>query len=351
MSDIENVNITGTSVLPAPLDIKTALPVAESSVEFISASRKALENILSRTDPRKFFVVGPCSIHNVDEAKEYASRFKVLAKEVEEQLFLIMRVYFEKPRTTTGWKGLINDPDLDGSFQIEKGIRVARKFLLDLAEMKVPAGTETLDPITPQYLGDLISWTAIGARTSESQTHREMASGLSSPVGFKNGTDGGFDVMINALKSSTHPHHFLGINQEGKVSTIETKGNQFGHCILRGGSRPNYDSVSVAMLEAILEQNKLNKNIVIDCSHANSLKNHTLQALVLKDCLSQIKAGNPSIVGFMIESNLEQGNQAISENIRNLKKGVSITDACVDWNTTQEMIRDAACLLKSKKSS
>ena len=346
MSNIENVNITSTSELPAPLDIKLELPVGKTSVEFISKSRKTLEGILSRSDSRKFIVVGPCSIHNVDEAQEYASKFKVLAKQVEEQLFLIMRVYFEKPRTSIGWKGLINDPDLNGSFQIEKGIRIARKFLLDLADMKVPAGTETLDPITPQYLSDLICWTAIGARTSESQTHREMASGLSSPVGFKNGTEGSFEVMINALKSSAYPHYFLGINQKGKVSTIGTKGNLFGHCILRGGSTPNYDSASIAMLESILEENNLSKNIVVDCSHANSLKDHKLQALVLRDCLSQINAGNSSIVGFMIESNLEQGNQKICEDIRNLKKGVSITDACIDWKTTEALIKETASLLK-----
>jgi len=342
MNDLENVNVAGATVLPAPSQIKSELNLNSNVANFVTESRTAVENILSGKDSRKIFVVGPCSIHKVDEAKEYAQKFKTLAKEVEDKLFLIMRVYFEKPRTTVGWKGLVNDPDLDGTFQVEKGIRVARKFLMDLAEMGVPAGTEALDPITPQYLGDLISWTAIGARTSESQTHREMASGLSSPVGFKNGTDGGFEIMINALKSCAHPHHFLGINQEGKVSTIRTTGNQFGHCILRGGSRPNYDSVSVAMLEEILNKNKLKPNIVIDCSHANSLKNHKLQPLVLKDCLSQIKAGNQSIVGFMIESNLEEGNQSIGLNGSGLKKGVSVTDACVGWKTTEDMIREAA---------
>lgn len=347
MSNLENLNITESSALPSPKEIKNELAVNPAEVKFISQSRLTLENILSGKDSRKFFIVGPCSIHSVDEALEYATKLSKLAKTVEDQLFLIMRVYFEKPRTTVGWKGLINDPNLDGSFQIEKGIHLARKFLLKLADMQVPAGTETLDPITPQYLGDLISWTAIGARTCESQTHREMASGLSSPVGFKNGTDGSFDVMINALKSSAYPHHFLGINQQGKVATISTKGNRFGHCILRGGARPNYDSVSLAMLESILEENHLNKNIVIDCSHANSLKKHNLQPLVLKDCLNQISAGNANIVGFMIESNLEEGNQSLSSDPIQLKKGVSITDACVNWKTTEAMIMDAAKQLAS----
>ncbi len=346
MSNLENVNVLDTCVLPAPDDIKSNLPVSQDAIEFICESRKTLESILSGTDPRKFIVVGPCSIHNVVEAKEYAVKFKQLAEEVKQQLFLIMRVYFEKPRTTVGWKGLVNDPDLDGSFQIEKGIRVARNFLLELAEMQVPAGTETLDPIIPQYLADLISWTAIGARTSESQTHREMASGLSCPVGFKNGTDGSFGVMINALKSSAYPHHFLGINQQGKVSTIATKGNFFGHCILRGGAKPNYDPVSISSLESILEINNLSQNIVVDCSHANSLKDYRLQPRVLEDCLSQIREGNSSIIGFMIESNLEEGNQAIADNVANLNKGVSVTDACVDWKTTEEMVRHAARMLK-----
>lgn len=346
MSDLENVNISATSVLSIPAEIKSELSVSEDAAEFICDSRKTIEAILTGKDSRKFMVVGPCSIHNVVEAEEYALKLKQLAGEVSQQLFLIMRVYFEKPRTTVGWKGLVNDPELDGSFQIEKGIRLARKFLLHLAEMKVPAGTETLDPIIPQYIGDLISWTAIGARTSESQTHREIASGLSCPVGFKNGTDGSFDVMINALKSSAYPHHFLGINQQGKVSTIGTKGNFFGHCILRGGVKPNYDSVSIAGLESILEANSLSHNIVVDCSHANALKNHTLQLRVLEDCLQQIRAGNSSIIGFMIESNLEEGNQLIGDNIRDLNKGVSITDACIDWKTTEKMVRNAALMLK-----
>ncbi len=345
MSRIENVNIDSTAILPAPEDIKTELPVDSKVIDFISNSRLILENILSGKDPRKFFIVGPCSIHNIEEALEYAEKFKALSRQVEQQLFLVMRVYFEKPRTTIGWKGLINDPDLDGSFQIEKGIRVARKFLLDLARLEVPAGTETLDPIIPQYLDDLISWTAIGARTSESQTHREMASGLSSPVGFKNSTDGSFDVMINALKSSAYQHHFLGINQQGKVSTIGTSGNKFGHCILRGGRRPNYDSVSIAMLERALEENGLSKNIVVDCSHSNSMRNYKLQPLVLKDCISQILGGNTSIAGFMIESNLEEGNQTVAGDEGRLKRGVSITDGCVNWSTTEAMILQAAEML------
>lgn len=346
----ENINVTAQSALPSPVEIKAKVPLKPESLKFILQSRETIENILSGKDERKFMIVGPCSVHKVDEAMEYAKKFKALAEEVSKEIFLVMRVYFEKPRTTVGWKGLINDPDLDGSFNVEKGITVARKFLMDLADMGVASGTEALDPITPQYLGDLISWTAIGARTTESQTHREMASGLSSPVGFKNGTDGGFDIMINALQSCAFPHHFLGISQEGQVSTIATKGNKFGHCILRGGGgRPNYDSVSVATLEQMLNEADLIPHIVVDCSHANSSKNHKLQPLVLKDCLSQIESGNQSLVGFMIESNLQEGNQALG-NGKQLKPGVSVTDACVDWQTTEQMIRNASAILKKIKS-
>lgn len=344
MEIIENINITDNRPLPSPKEIKQQLPVDKDIFAFIKNSREQLQQILSGKDKRKFMVVGPCSIHKVDEAMDYAKKFKLLAQSVEKEILLIMRVYFEKPRTTVGWKGLINDPELDGSFQVEKGIKVARKFLLDLAAMGVPAATEALDPIMPQYIGDLITWTAIGARTSESQTHREMASGLSSPVGFKNGTDGGFDIMINALQSCAHPHHFLGISQEGQVATISTSGNMFGHCILRGGDRPNYDSVSIASLEGMLQKHGLSKNIVVDCSHGNSLKNHELQPLVLKDCLRQIQGGNTSIVGFMIESNINEGNQSIGDG-KSLKYGVSITDACVNWQATEEMIQHAAKIL------
>jgi 3-deoxy-7-phosphoheptulonate synthase len=258
-----------------------------------------------------------------------------------------MRVYFEKPRTTVGWKGLINDPDMDDSCNMEKGIRTARKLLLDLAAMGLPTATEALDPVMPQYMGDLISWTAIGARTTESQTHREMASGLSTPVGFKNGTDGGLQVAVNALKSARQPHHFLGINQDGRPAVIHTKGNSYGHIVLRGGGgRPNYDSVCVALSEKALKSAGLPTRIVIDCSHGNSNKDHALQPLVAKDCVEQVVNGNRSIIGLMLESNLEAGNQEIPADLAKLRYGVSVTDACIDWATTEATLREAAALLR-----
>ncbi len=253
-----------------------------------------------------------------------------------------MRVYFEKPRTTVGWKGLINDPHMDESFDIESGLRKARTLLIDINKLGLPAGTEALDPISPQYLGDLISWSAIGARTTESQTHREMASALSSPVGFKNGTDGGLSVAINALHSVSKPHSFLGINGEGQVAVTKTKGNRYGHIVLRGGSKgPNYDSVSIALVEKELGEAKLPSNIIVDCSHANSNKDHNLQPLVFNDCVHQIIEGNRSIVGMMLESNIGPGNQKLQSDLKSMKYGVSITDACIDWETTEKTILEA----------
>lgn len=299
-----------------------------------------MRDILSGKDHRLFIVIGPCSIHDIKAAHEYADRLKVLADEVSDTLVLIMRVYFEKPRTTVGWKGLINDPYLDDSFKIEDGLHIGRQLLLDLAEKGLPTATEALDPISPQYLQDLISWSAIGARTTESQTHREMASGLSSAVGFKNGTDGGLTVAINALQSVSNPHRFLGINQQGGVSIVETKGNRYGHVVLRGGNgKPNYDSVSVAVCEQELEKAKIKANIMIDCSHANSNKDPALQPLVLENITNQIVDGNKSISSLMVESHLGWGNQAICEDLSQLKYGVSITDACIDWETTEKSIR------------
>jgi len=257
-------------------------------------------------------------------------------------MVIVMRVYFEKPRTTVGWKGLINDPHMDESFDIESGLRKARTLLIDINKLGLPAGTEALDPISPQYLGDLISWSAIGARTTESQTHREMASALSSPVGFKNGTDGGLSVAINALHSVSKPHSFLGINGEGQVAVTKTKGNRYGHIVLRGGSKgPNYDSVSIALVEKELGEAKLPSNIVVDCSHANSNKDHNLQPLVFNDCVHQIIEGNQSIVGMMLESNIGSGNQKLQSDFKSMKYGVSITDACIDWETTEKTILEA----------
>jgi 3-deoxy-7-phosphoheptulonate synthase len=269
-----------------------------------------------------------------------------LADEVQDQLFVVMRVYFEKPRTTVGWKGLINDPHMDDSFCIEEGLHIARKLLVDLNDMGLPCGTEALDPITPQYLGDLIAWSAIGARTTESQTHRELASGLSSPVGFKNGTDGSLEVALNAMLSAAQPHAFLGINGDGQVALTQTRGNAFGHLILRGGANPNYDSVAVAQAEAELLAAKLPANIVVDCSHGNSRKNHALQSLVLKDVVGQIVDGGRAIKGVMLESNLFEGNQKLVDP-KDLKYGVSITDACLGWEATASGLRDAAQRLRA----
>ena len=278
---------------------------------------------------------------------EYARKLKALADELKEQLFIVMRVYFEKPRTTVGWKGLINDPRMDDSFRIDEGLHVARRLLVDLNEMGLPCGTEALDPITPHYLGDLIAWSAIGARTTESQTHRELASGLSSPVGFKNGTDGNLDVAMNAMLSAAQPHAFLGINGDGQVAVTQTRGNAFGHLILRGGTVPNYDSVAVSEAENALQTSKLPVNIVVDCSHANSRKNHALQTLVLKDVVHQIADGNRSIKGVMLESNLFEGNQKLGQP-QHLRYGVSITDACLGWDTTAEALREAAARLRAR---
>jgi 3-deoxy-7-phosphoheptulonate synthase len=295
--------------------------------------------ILERRDPRLFVVVGPCSIHDVKAAREYADRLKRLSDEVSSTMMLIMRVYFEKPRTTVGWKGLINDPDLDDSFHIEKGILLARELLLYVADLGLPAGTEALDPIMPQYLSELITWTAIGARTTESQTHREMASGLSTPVGFKNGTDGSLATSINALESVRHPHHFLGITQQGQSAVFRTRGNQHAHIVLRGGGgRVNYDAVSIALAERQLAQANLPTIIVVDCSHGNSNKDPSVQPLVAENCVTQIIDGNRSIVGLMLESHLKPGNQPIPKDLATLEFGVSITDPCIGWDTTETLL-------------
>jgi 3-deoxy-7-phosphoheptulonate synthase len=295
-----------------------------------------VQSILDRQDHRLMIVVGPCSIHDVEAAMDYAPRLRKLADAVADTLFIVMRVYFEKPRTTVGWKGLINDPHLDDSFCIEEGLHIGRRLLLDIAELGLPAATEALDPISPQYLQDLISWSAIGARTTESQTHREMASGLTSAVGFKNGTDGSLTVAINALQSVSKPHHFLGINNEGRVAIIQTRGNPYAHIVLRGGDgKPNYDSVSVSLCEQALLKAGIAANIMVDCSHANSNKNHELEPLVIDNVTNQILEGNRSIIGLMIESHLVAGNQKLSANRAAMVYGQSVTDACIDWPTTE----------------
>lgn len=337
---VENIRISEQEVISSPMQIKTELVLSRKARANVARWRTQVQNILSGDDRRLFIVVGPCSIHDVSEAQEYASRLKQLSDQVSDTLLLIMRVYFEKPRTTTGWKGLINDPELNDSFKIEKGLRIARKLLIDINELGLPAATEALDPIVPQYLHDLITWSAIGARTTESQTHREMASGLSSPVGFKNGTDGGLGVMINALQSAARPHRFLGIDDVGKVAIMHTTGNPWAHAVLRGGSQgPNYDSAHIADCEAALKSVGVPENIVVDCSHANSNKQYELQPLVMSHVGDQIRAGNCSICGLMLESNLASGKQKIPQDLDQLRYGVSVTDACIDWETTENSIK------------
>lgn len=345
--DLENINVAAFDPMPTPEEVHARLPLSLAAAQTVTQGREVLRNILDGKDHRIFVVVGPCSIHDPKAGLEYARRLKALSDEVNDTLVLVMRVYFEKPRTTVGWKGYINDPYMDDSFRINEGMEKGRKFLLDVAEIGIPAGTEALDPTSPQYLGDLIAWTAIGARTTESQTHRELSSGLSTPVGFKNGTNGDIGIAINAILSASHPHSFLGINSQGRGAIVRTKGNAYGHVVLRGGDgRPNYDTVSVSMAEQAMIKGKLTPNIVVDCSHANSFKKPELQPLVMADVVNQIRLGNQSIVGTMVESNLVAGNQSIPADLSQLKYGCSVTDGCIDWDTTEKMIRDAAVLLR-----
>jgi len=344
---IDDLNVASNDTLITPEQLKHELPLTASALQTVSHGRQVVRDILDGKDHRLFIVVGPCSIHDLKAAREYAERLKVLAEKVSDSLFLVMRVYFEKPRTTVGWKGLINDPFMDDSFKIQDGLHIGRKLLLELAEMGLPTATEALDPISPQYLQDLISWSAIGARTTESQTHREMASGLSSAVGFKNGTDGSLTVAINALQSVSSPHRFLGINQAGGVSIVTTKGNSYGHVVLRGGNgKPNYDSVSVALCEQELGKASIRPNIMVDCSHANSNKDPALQPLVMENVANQIVEGNQSIIGLMVESHLGWGNQSIPKDRSELRYGISVTDACIDWDTTEKAVLSMHAKLK-----
>lgn len=339
---LENVNVVGFDPMPTPADVHARAPLTAAAASTVARGRATLRAILERRDPRIFVVVGPCSIHDPVAALDYARRLMHLSGAVSDTMAVVMRVYFEKPRTVTGWKGFINDPRMDDSFHIEEGITRARRLLLDLAELGMPTASEALDPLSPQYLADLITWYAIGARTTESQTHREMASGLSTPVGFKNGTDGALDVAINAIKSAARPHSFLGINADGRTAIVRTRGNAHGHLVLRGGGgRPNYDSVSVKLAERALVRAGLAPNIVVDCSHANSLKDPSLQPLVFADCVHQIKEGSTSIVGMMLESHINPGSQPIPEDLTQLAYGVSVTDPCIGWDTTEELLRRA----------
>ncbi|MFC3679936.1 3-deoxy-7-phosphoheptulonate synthase [Bacterioplanoides pacificum] len=344
---VEDLNIGSITPLITPDQLKKEMPISDEAVACVQQGRQTVRDILDRKDHRIFLVVGPCSIHDVDAAKDYAQRLKVLAEEVSDTLYLVMRVYFEKPRTTVGWKGLINDPFMNDTFKIQEGLHISRQLLLDLAEMGLPLSTEALDPISPQYLQDLITWSAIGARTTESQTHREMASGLSSAVGFKNGTDGSLTVATNALMSVANPHRFLGIDQSGSVSIVETNGNNYGHVVLRGGGgKPNYDSVSVSLAEQALEKADLPNNIMVDCSHENSSKKPELQPLVMDNVTNQILEGNQSIIGLMVESNIKHGRQNIPANLDDLEYGLSVTDGCISWDETEQAIRKMRDKLK-----
>jgi 3-deoxy-7-phosphoheptulonate synthase len=336
---LTNTNIKSSKILITPNELKEKLPLSPALEQRIVEYRHQIQNILDFQDSRKFLVVGPCSIHDLKAAEEYAYKLKDLADRVSDKFLLIMRVYFEKPRTTIGWKGLINDPDMNDSFNVEKGLYIARELLLKIAEIGLPAATEALDPIVPQYIAELISWSAIGARTTESQTHREMASGLSMPVGFKNGTDGSIKVALNALQSAKEPHNFLGIDREGQVSVFQTRGNAYGHIILRGGEgKPNYDPISVKQAEEELKKANLPPRIVVDCSHGNSNKDYRLQPIVFENIIQQILNGNTSMVGMMLESHISEGNQSIPVDLSELKYGVSVTDKCINWEETERII-------------
>lgn len=337
---LNNVNIQDEQVLITPESLKEKYPLSHSNLHAIATSRQVIADIIHQRDPRLLVVCGPCSIHDVDAAIEYGERLQKLAEELSDSLYIVMRVYFEKPRTTVGWKGLISDPFMDGTFQMEKGLHIARDLLTNLVNMGLPLATEALDPNNPQYLGDLFSWSAIGARTTESQTHREMASGLSMPVGFKNGTDGSLSTAINALKAAAMPHRFMGINQSGQVCLLHTKGNSNGHVILRGGKTPNYRAEDIAACEAEMRKAGLEPSLMVDCSHGNSNKDYRRQPLVVDSIIEQIVNGNESITGIMLESHINEGNQTSEQPRDAMKYGVSVTDACINWQTTETVLRN-----------
>ncbi|MCV9880493.1 3-deoxy-7-phosphoheptulonate synthase [Brenneria izbisi] len=336
---LNNINISEEQVLITPEQLKAKFPLNDDEQQVISQARKTIADIIHGRDERLLIVCGPCSIHDTDAALEYARRLQALAAELSDQLYIVMRVYFEKPRTTVGWKGLINDPYMDGSFEVEAGLHIARELLLELVKMGLPLATEALDPNSPQYLGDLFSWSAIGARTTESQTHREMASGLSMPVGFKNGTDGSLGTAINAMRAAAMPHRFMGINQTGQVCLLQTQGNADGHVILRGGKKPNYSAQDVAECEKQMREAGLKPALMIDCSHGNSNKDYRRQPLVVESAIEQIKAGNRSIIGLMLESHLNEGSQSSEQPRSDMRYGVSVTDACISWERTEALLR------------
>lgn len=339
---IYNLHITGHELLPPPDEVKAEFNLTGDALATVKAGHKAVKGILDRQDPRLIVVVGPCSIHNTEEAMEYARRLKPLADELSQELLILMRVYFEKPRTSVGWEGLIYDPYLDGSHRIDQGIRIGRKLMLDIAELGLPIAIEALDLISPQYLQDVVCWTAIGARTTESPTHRKLSSGISSAVGFKNNVDGEISVAINAIRSASANHSFISVTGEGRVAVFRTEGNPHCHVILRGGKQPNFDAESVAKCEEELRKAGHNENIMIDCSHGNSQKQHDRQLDVMDSVAEQLVAGNQSIVGVMLESNLEEGNQPIPDDLDEIRPGVSVTDACISWDTTESLLRSFA---------
>lgn len=339
MEIIDNLNIRCFKPLITPQQLKSEIPQTAEQAGVVASSRQTIQNILAGQDRRRIVITGPCSLHDADAALEYARRLKKLQEEIADRVFLVMRTYFEKPRTTLGWKGILYDPRLDGSYDIENGIRLSRRILSDITSIGLPAATEFLDPIVPQYLSDYISWAAIGARTSESQIHRQMASGLSMPIGFKNATDGNLEIALDGIKAALSSHSFLGIDQNGKVIIAETTGNKYGHLVMRGGtSGPNYTSEYVAFAEVLLRKAQIPNGIIIDCSHANSHKNYKYQRQVLFDVADQIKNGNKSIVGIMLESFLKEGKQSIGAP-GGLKFGISLTDSCIGWEETEELIR------------
>ena len=342
-----DIRVTGIQPLDPPRSYIEAQPITTKIAEVVTEARNAIENIGNRTDKRMVMLVGPCSIHDETAGLEYAKRLAVLAEEVKDSILVVMRVYFEKPRTTGGWKGLINDPNLDGTFDMQTGLRRARAFLLEVGNLGLPAGTEFLDPFTPQYLADLIAWGAIGARTTESQTHRQMASGLSMPIGYKNGTGGSCQIAVDAMLAARSPHAFLGINLDGRAAVVNTIGNSAQHLILRGGSYPNYDEESVLSASSLLEIAGLQPNVVIDCSHANSNKDHRRQPIVFREAIRQRVEGNEGVIGLMLESHINEGNQPMGK-LADLKYGVSITDACINWESTEELLREAHAKLNQK---
>lgn len=345
--DIDDVNIEQFTPLITPKQLKQTLPLSQKAFDIVLQGRKDIQNILDGSDKRILVVIGPCSIHDPKSAHEYADKLKVLADELKNELLIVMRVYFEKPRTTTGWKGLINDPDMNDSFDIQKGLYIARKLLIELNEKGLPCATEALDPNTPQYLQDLISWSAIGARTTESQTHREMSSGLSSPVGFKNGTDGGMTVAVNAMQAVKSSHSFLGLSEDGQVCIIKSSGNPYAHVVLRGGNnKPNYDATAVKNAENELMRAGTSTKIMIDASHANSGKDPYLQPMVINNIAEQIQHGNKSIMGLMIESHLNGGRQDIPSDLSQLEYGKSVTDGCLDWQATEDTLRQFAQMVR-----